>query len=72
MDRTGQYRCFSVKALKVYFPSAFQVSTSFDNLNSARALVEEALGNSYGAARREAKARALVEWKDGLVRRLNK
>ena len=60
-----------VKALKAYFPTAYQVSTAFDDLDGARELVDEALGNSYGAARREAISRAVLGWQEGLTRKFN-
>ena len=60
-----------VKALKAYFPTAYQVSTAFDNLDGARELVDEALGNSYGAARREAISQAVLGWQEGLTRKFN-
>ena len=61
-----------VKALRIHFPSPQQVATAFDDLRGARALVEEALANSYGAARREAIAGALVEWQNNTRNRLKR
>lgn len=56
-----------VKALKPCFPTAIQVATAFDDLAGARGLVDDALGNSYGIARREAIAQALFHWQPHIV-----
>ena len=61
-----------VKALKPCFPTALQVATAFDDLDGARGLVEDALGNSYGVARREAIAQALFDWQSHSQRRLKR
>ncbi|CAL1154777.1 unnamed protein product [Cladocopium goreaui] len=61
-----------VKALKPCFPTALQVATAFDDLEGARHLVEDALGNSYGVARREAIAQALFDWQATSHRRLKR
>ena len=52
------------KALRGVFSSPLHVSAAFDELEAAQGLVDDALGNSYGAARRDASARALLDWKD--------
>ena len=52
------------KALRGVFSSPVHVSAAFDELGDAQGLVDDALGNSYGAARRDAIARALLDWKD--------
>ena len=52
------------KALRGVFSSPLHVSAAFDELEAAQGLVDDALGNSNGAARRDAIARALLDWKD--------
>ena len=50
------------KALRQHFNSPLQVCAAFDDQREALGLVEDALGNSYGAARRDAISRALLDW----------
>lgn len=52
------------KAFRGFFRSPLHVAAAFDTVEEAQGLIDEALGNSYGAARRVAIARALVDWRE--------